>query len=81
LRSNKERIKRIYPDCEIYLFGSVAEGNYDILSDIDVAIVTNSKEDKRIEIQKILGMPFEIHLFSKKEWEEIRNKIGKYIKI
>jgi hypothetical protein len=35
-----EVIKRLDPEAEVYLFGSVAEGKYLLSSDIDVLVVT-----------------------------------------
>ncbi len=82
LKEKIKEIEKVLPDVEIYVFGSYAEGKYDILSDVDVAIVTKKKEEEiRVLLQKILGSPFEIHLFDKKEWEEFRKTIKKYIKI
>jgi predicted nucleotidyltransferase len=79
LKKKIDDIKKVLPDAEIYIFGSVAEGIYDITSDIDVAIVSNAIKDKiktTLHIQRILGIPFEIHLFTKEEWENYKKFIN-----
>ena len=71
MREKINEIKKVLPDAKIFIFGSVVEGTYDIISDVDVAIVSN-KIKITLEIQKILGTPFEIHLFTEEEWKEYK---------
>ncbi len=86
LKLIKERIKVIFPDAKIYLFGSVVEGRTHPHSDIDVAIVTdnipkNVRELARIKIKVLEGLefsPFELHILSEKEWSFYRNFVKKF---
>ncbi len=64
-------IKELLPNCKIYLFGSVLTKDYHpMLSDIDVAIVSNNMSEdanERVRIRlKLLESfefsPFEIHI-------------------
>jgi predicted nucleotidyltransferase len=53
---------------EIYLFGSVLSGNYNMASDIDILIISSNKK----KIMKLLwdsnyGEPFEFHIKNKNE--------------
>ncbi len=70
-------IKNEDKNSEIYLFGSVLGGNYNMSSDIDILIVTDEKE----KIMKLLwdndyDEPFEFHIKyqneAKKYFEHIK---------
>ena len=85
----KRRVKEVFPDAKVYLFGSVVEGKMHPHSDIDVAIVTNSAPKKVSEIAKIKvkvleGLefsPFELHVLSEKEWNFYKNFVRKFRKV
>lgn len=59
--------KRLDSNAEVYLFGSVALGNYLLSSDIDILIVTNLLPE--LVISKLweegIEDPFEIHVINK----------------
>ena len=82
-------VKRRIPNAELYLYGSVEEGNYSIeLSDIDIAIVSDelSNRDKRLEIfgeltEEFFEPPFEFHVFTKEQWKYHKKFIKKFRKI
>jgi predicted nucleotidyltransferase len=65
-------------DCRVILFGSVAKGNFRVDSDIDVLIITEkakSEWDRAMISSKIkerlgFGDPLELHVISKKEYDE-----------
>jgi len=71
-------VKKIDPDCRVILFGSIARGNYRIDSDIDVLIITEkgkSAWDKAVISSLIkekigFGDPLELHVVTRKEYEE-----------
>ncbi|WP_260311066.1 nucleotidyltransferase domain-containing protein [Sulfurisphaera ohwakuensis] len=71
-------VKDIDPECRVILFGSIARGNYRIDSDIDVLIITEkgkSAWDKAVISSLIkekigFGDPLELHVVTKKEYEE-----------
>ena len=84
LKKIKEIVKREIPDAEIYLYGSVVEDRFSIgLSDIDVAIVSDSFKDreKKLEvfgklIKEFFDSPFEFHVLTEEQW----NFYKKFIK-
>jgi len=86
LKEVKEIVRRDVQDAEMYLYGSVVEGDYSIgLSDIDVAIVSDVFEDRnrKLEffgklIKKFFDSPFEFHVLTKKEWEMYKRFIKKF---
>lgn len=64
-------ISNVDPNANVYLFGSIATGNYNMASDIDILIVT-SVERKIIQSsldREGLGFPFEFHIRTEKESE------------
>ena len=77
-------IKLVLKESEIYLFGSIIEGNLVAASDIDILIIADvpKKHLKRAEIIALieeksglpLSHPFEFHLLTREElniWKEI----------
>ena len=89
LREIKEIVQRECPDSEIYLFGSVVNGNYSIgLSDIDVAVVSDTfrDRDKKLDVfgkltKSFFDSPFEFHVFTEVQWELFKKFVKKYRKI
>ncbi|MGC9069346.1 MAG: nucleotidyltransferase domain-containing protein [Thermoprotei archaeon] len=84
----KEIVSKEIKDFKLFVFGSVVRGDFHVmLSDIDIAIVTNEKvEDSRlkVKIEKELGLIgiFQIHIISEKIWNDWYLKlIDKYIEI
>jgi predicted nucleotidyltransferase len=68
----------------VLVFGSVAENDFTLSSDIDVLIISNKAPMKRVERGEILGKiyasigkvhPFEIHLITQRDWEQVVQKI------
>jgi len=74
-----EVVKRLDPEAEVYLFGSVAEGRFLLSSDIDVLVVTRVSPGRVLAELWVNGIkePFEIHVVDKKLLEiyEKRSKI------
>ena len=89
LREIKMLVQRECPDAELFLFGSIVEGDYSIgLSDIDLAVVSNAfrDRDRKLEMfgkltKLFFDSPFEFHVFTKKQWELFRNFLKKCIRI
>ena len=76
-------IREISPECRIFLFGSVARGDYRFDSDIDVLVVVPGLKDEwdRSRVSTLLHKvvnaqePFEIHVVSPEEFREWYLKI------
>ncbi len=66
LKTIKKTVRELDPKAEIYLFGSVAENNYNYSSDIDILVVTHLYPAKVIsELWKVgITEPFEIHVYT-----------------
>jgi predicted nucleotidyltransferase len=69
LKTIKKTVSELDTQAEVYLFGSVAENNYNYSSDIDILIVTNLYPAKVItELWKAgIGEPFEIHVYPREK--------------
>lgn len=87
----KEVAMRELGEAEVYVFGSLVEGEvHPALSDIDILIVSSNaalSNDGRAKIiakiRRELGAlnPFEIHLASPKEFEWYRNFVSKLVRV
>jgi Nucleotidyltransferase domain. len=68
----KELIKQIDENARVFLFGSVAKGNWTYSSDIDILIVTEKKASFVLSelFKKGFSEPFEFHVIDDKwlEW-------------
>ncbi|HDD64067.1 MAG: nucleotidyltransferase domain-containing protein [Thermoprotei archaeon] len=64
LKIIKDTVRKMDPEAEVFLFGSVAEGKYVFSSDIDILIITNvSPGNVLTELwKKGIKDPFEIHV-------------------
>jgi predicted nucleotidyltransferase len=86
-----KRVKRIVEgvrsDAEVYVFGSVLEGKYTAMSDIDILIVTDniSREDAyrlKAMIYRTIEAPLELHITSNHEFKHwYKRFIGKLERI
>ena len=78
----KKVVKNIDLQAEIYLFGSIAEGNYILSSDIDILIITDKPREKILTELWRNGIsdPFEIHIYTV-EYLDLFNKRAKLVKI
>lgn len=70
----KDIIRGSWKDAEVYVFGSVVEGRYTAGSDIDILVVVEgvTREDAirmKAWITKDIEAPVELHIASKKEYE------------
>ena len=79
----KETVLSVDQNTKVYLFGSVAIGDYNMASDIDILIV--SSRDRNI-IQNALdkenlGFPFEFHIRNEKTAEPYFMHVKKMILI
>lgn len=76
----KNRAKKIFDDCEIYITGSYARGEHTLSSDLDILIVSESFPEK-MSFEYYKGVAKEltddyrinIHLCNKKKFEELRS--------
>jgi len=82
LQTIKETVKKLDPNAEVYLFGSVAEKKYNYSSDIDILIITKLKPAKiHAELWNSgIKQPFEIHVQPKEKAHFYKGKT-KLIKI
>jgi len=88
-------VQNVLKDVQVYVFGSVVEGRYTVLSDIDVAIVMNNVPEKASERIKIIDLifreiedicpwiecPVEIHLLTPIEKEILEKGGAKFVRI
>lgn len=85
-------IKELLPDAEIYVIGSVAEGNAIGLSDLDLLVVSNNIPLKPKETAQLKALieekaklplyhPLEIHLAKPKESKKYLKRSRKFIKL
>ncbi|MBY9004765.1 MAG: nucleotidyltransferase domain-containing protein [Candidatus Lokiarchaeota archaeon] len=80
LKIINKNINRVLKDPQIYLFGSILEGNLVAASDIDILIIANVPKNhlKRAEIiasieeksELPLSHPFEFHLLTQEEFDK-----------
>ncbi len=80
----------LFREYEIYLFGSVAEGDYTMASDIDILVVSaevprqvsrRSEIVSRIYSAVGLDAPLEIHLATPREFQWYRRFMRRYIRL
>jgi len=74
----KEIVKSVYPEAEVYIFGSVLSGKITALSDIDILIVSNNlsqEENLKVKVEVLreigFGAPIELHFatqYQLKNW-------------
>ncbi|MBE8540468.1 nucleotidyltransferase domain-containing protein [Geoglobus acetivorans] len=89
LNSVKEIVLKDIPESEIYVFGSVVGGDYSVgLSDIDVAVVSDSFSDreKKLEMfgkltKEFFDSPFEFHVLTKEQWKFYRRFVKEFRKV
>ncbi len=64
LRTIKDTVCKLDPKAEVYIFGSVAEKNYNYSSDIDILIITRGHPAQVLSELWKAGIkdPFEIHV-------------------
>lgn len=64
-RRVKEIVAQIDPEADVYVFGSVARGDYTAASDIDVLVVTRRFELRHlimVEVYRQVEAPIELHV-------------------
>ncbi len=89
LKETGEIVRRKVPNAEIYIYGSVIEGDYSVgLSDIDVAIVSDvfKNREKKLEIfgklsRIFMDSPFEFHVLTREQWNFYKNFVKKFRKV
>ena len=66
LKTIKRTVRKLDPKAEIFIFGSVADKNYNYSSDIDILIITRVNPAKvHLKLWKAgIRDPFEIHVHS-----------------
>jgi len=76
-----ERLKALYSDVEVYLFGSYARGTWLEDSDIDLIIISQSFEGMKPEerYRRVRGLaspklPFEFLIYTPKEFKEVKDR-------
>jgi len=83
IRKALDVLQHILPLELVVLFGSYAKGNYTVASDIDLLVVYRGekREDVYALCKKMITIPrLEPHVYSKKEYEEMRGTVDKMIK-
>ncbi|MET1160060.1 MAG: nucleotidyltransferase domain-containing protein [Thermoprotei archaeon] len=83
-------LDKFFSSYEIYLFGSVAEDDYTMASDIDILVVSDEtpkkiSERSRIisEVYRVIGFdaPVEIHLVDNKGFQWYKKFVKKFVKL
>lgn len=72
-RRVKEIVRRLDPDAEVYVFGSVPRGEFTGASDIDILVVTERldlKDKMRVDVYRSIEAPVELHVVSRKQLEK-----------
>ncbi len=89
VKKTVEVIKRVYPEVEVYLIGSVAEDKFTARSDIDLLLVFPYKPKFRYLVPVVEALmdegilpnyPLQFHLGDKEKLKEYR-RLGKVIRI
>jgi len=82
LKKKLDDLARKLPLSLVVLFGSYAQGNYTVASDVDLLVVYEGKERKEAFAitKKTLDIPLlEPHVYSADEYERLREIIGRMI--
>jgi predicted nucleotidyltransferase len=82
LKNKIEDLSRKLPLSLVILFGSYAQGNYTVASDVDLLIVYrgNERKDAFATVKKTLEIPLlEPHVHSEEQYERLRTVIGPMI--
>lgn len=77
-----EKLKRVLPVREVYLYGSFATGEVHEGSDIDLIIVGDFKErffDRIGKILELSDLPIEPLVYTPEEFEEMKNTQNPFI--
>lgn len=80
LKEKAEELCKKIPIKFMIMFGSYARGNFTVASDVDLLIVYKGEERKDMFtlLKKTLNIPrLEIHLYSEKEYQEMKDTINK----
>lgn len=71
-KSVKNIAKKIDPNAEVYVFGSVVTGKYTAASDIDILIIVNDISKKYeiiVEVYRSIEAPIELHVITHQQFE------------
>jgi len=82
LKKKIEELAKELPLSLVVLFGSYAQGNYTVASDVDLLIIYRGKErkDAFATVKKTLDIPLlEPHVHSEDEYKRLRSVIARMI--
>jgi len=82
LKRKIEELANELPLSLVVLFGSYAQGNFTIASDVDLLVIYRGKErkDAFARVKKTLGIPrLEPHVYSEMEYKSLRKTIERMI--
>jgi predicted nucleotidyltransferase len=85
IRKLKKKIEKLagkLPLSSVVLFGSYAQGNYTVASDVDLLVIYRGKErqDAFATVKKTLDIPLlEPHVHSEAEYERLKTVIDRMI--
>ena len=83
ITKNLGNLKRELPLSLVVLFGSYAKGNYTVASDVDFLVVYEgeAKKEAYAIVKRALDIPnVEPHIYTEKEYEEMKDTIKKMTK-
>ena len=61
----RDIVRGVDPEAKVYVFGSVVEGRYTALSDIDILIITSNIDKKyeiMVKVYSSIEAPVELHI-------------------
>src|SRR3990170_266596 len=82
LKEKMEDLSRELPLLWVVLFGSYAQGNYTVASDVDILVVYKGdvRKDAFAAVKKTLEIPLlEPHVYSEEEYKRLEENIGRMI--
>ena len=85
-----EAVRRVLPDAQVFVFGSVVRGDYIASSDVDILVISSKIPEGlfergriKAEIEKEAGLPyyhpFELHMVRPEEAEPYLRRIRNYM--
>lgn len=82
----KEIVVKDFVNARIYVFGSVVEGRYTAVSDIDILVIVDvdveEKQEIKVKVYREIDAPIELHVITFEEYEKwYKRFIGKIIEV
>jgi hypothetical protein len=82
LKKKREELSKELPLSLVVLFGSYAQGNYTVASDVDLLVIYKGKErkDAFAKVKKTLDIPLlEPHVYTENDYKRLRRTFDRMI--